>query len=142
MITPDLKPDDPISGLTVADLESLINRIVQEKLQTTSAIKGLESVVIRNDQPPPFTMKSLESVVIVNDEFVQEKSQLEISAGEAQIQKIKEQLARPYDKTAPSFADIALEIASQVSDEEWAKVPTDASIRYRDYLYRIASEDE
>lgn len=93
MTTPDLKPDDSINNLTVADLEFLISRIVQQQMQ-----------------PEPTTW-------------------------EAQIQKIKEQLARPYDKTARSLADIALELASQVPDEDWAEVPTDASIRYRDYLY-------
>ena len=31
--------------------------------------------------------------------------------------------------------EIIVEIGSQISDEEWAKVPDDASINYKHYLY-------
>ena len=31
--------------------------------------------------------------------------------------------------------EVIVEIGEQISDEEWAKVPSDASINYKHYLY-------
>ena len=35
---------------------------------------------------------------------------------------------------AKSLEEMAAEFAAGVSDEDWAKLPADSSIRYRDYL--------
>jgi type I restriction enzyme, S subunit len=92
----NLKPTDLVSNLTVAELESLVANIVENKLQ---------------HQSEPY---------------------------EAMLERIKKKLAKPYDPTAPSLGDIALELAAQVPDEEWGKLPKDAAKRYKDYLYGIS----
>ena len=92
MTPPELKPNDSISSLTVADLESLVAQIVQKTLQQKQ------------------------------------------SSWDAQIQQVKQKLAEPYDTTARSLADVAIDLAAQAPEEDWAKVPTDASMRYKQYL--------
>ena len=84
----ELQPNDSISSLTVADLESLVVQMVQKTLQQKQ------------------------------------------SSWDAQIQQVKQKLAEPYDTTARSLADIAIELAAQVPQEDWAKVPTDALNRF------------
>ena len=96
----ELQPNDSISSLTVADLESLVVQMVQKTLQQ------------------------------------------EQSSWDAQIQQVKQKLAEPYDTTARSLADVAIDLAAQVPEEDWAKVPTDASIRYKEYLYGMPSDQE
>ncbi|UBF25268.1 hypothetical protein K9N68_27210 [Kovacikia minuta CCNUW1] len=93
MATPELKPDDSISSLTFAELETLITHIVRKAIQQKQS---------------PY---------------------------EAEMERIRQELKKPYDPTAPSLADIALELAAKVPEEEWARVPKDASKRYKEYLY-------
>ena len=80
------------------------------------------------------TMAELEALVIrvVNDRLQQQRSP---ESHEEMIQRIKRKIAEPYDTTAPSLATIAQELAAQVPEEEWAKLPIDASKRYKEYLY-------
>jgi hypothetical protein len=37
--------------------------------------------------------------------------------------------------------EVIVEIGEQIPDEEWAKVPTDASINYKHYLYGTPKKD-
>ena len=53
----------------------------------------------------------------------------------------------PASLTAQSVArrpiwEIIAEIGEQIPDEEWAKVPPDASINYKHYLYCIPKKNE
>lgn len=64
------------------------------------------------------------------------------SSDDAQMEKVHQELAKPFDPTAPSLADIALEIAARVPEEEWAKIPKDASKRYKEYLYGTVQNQE
>lgn len=54
---------------------------------------------------------------------------------DAQIQRIKQKLAQPYDTTARSFREIVRENMAKVPAQEWAKVPVDASQQIDAYLY-------
>ncbi len=57
--------------------------------------------------------------------------------------KSREKKTQGLQKTAPAAADapkrpiweVITEIGSQIADEDWAKVPDDASINYKHYLY-------
>lgn len=42
---------------------------------------------------------------------------------------------RPYDATARPFWEIVTQLATQVSQQEWADVPSDASEKLDDYFY-------
>ncbi len=42
---------------------------------------------------------------------------------------------RPFDPTAKPLWQIAEEIAKEIPDEEWAKLPTDLSANLKHYLY-------
>ncbi|MEQ9551989.1 MAG: hypothetical protein RIM23_20570 [Coleofasciculus sp. G3-WIS-01] len=42
---------------------------------------------------------------------------------------------RPYDATARPFWEIVTQLATQVSKQEWADVPSDASEKLDDYFY-------
>ena len=59
-------------------------------------------------------------------QIVQKTLQQKQSSWDAQIQQVKQKLAEPYDTTARSLADVAIDLAAQVPQEDWAKVPTDA----------------
>jgi hypothetical protein len=39
------------------------------------------------------------------------------------------------DGTKQPIWEVIVEIGAQIPEEEWAKVPTDASINYKHYLY-------
>jgi hypothetical protein len=41
----------------------------------------------------------------------------------------------PQNATKRPIWEIVAEIGAQIPDEEWATVPTDASINYKHYLY-------
>ena len=75
-------------------------------------------------------------------QIVQKLLPQEQTSYDVQIQRIKQKLAQPYDTTAPSFLGIIKNLAQQVPDEEWAKVPRDASMRYKEYLYGEAWNQE
>jgi hypothetical protein len=95
MTNPHPTASDSVGNLTIAELEALVTRIVNDKLQQSRSPESYEEM----------------------------------------IQRIKQKIAEPYDTTAPSFLDIVQALAAQVPDEEWAKIPQDASKRYREYLY-------
>lgn len=50
---------------------------------------------------------------------------------------------RESDTVSPTTAsqrpiwEIIVELGAQISEEEWAKVPDDASINYKHYLYGV-----
>ncbi|MBF2047063.1 MAG: hypothetical protein EDM05_006965 [Leptolyngbya sp. IPPAS B-1204] len=98
----------------------------------------VESKSQPTDSISTMTRAELEALIaaIVQDKLQQQNSY------EMQIQQIKQKLAQPYDTTAPSFLEIIRKHAQQVPDEEWAKVPKDASIRYKEYLYGKAWNQE
>jgi hypothetical protein len=49
---------------------------------------------------------------------------------------VKEEiLNKPYDATARPLSEIIAEIAHELTEEDWAEVPTDASINVDHYLY-------
>ena len=45
------------------------------------------------------------------------------------------------DKVKRPIWEIVSEIGVQIPDEEWAKVPSDASINYKHYLYGSAKKE-
>jgi hypothetical protein len=91
----------------------------------------VESKSQPTDSISTMTRAELEALIAT---IVQAKLQQQDSY-EMQIQQIKQKLAQPYDTTAPSLLRIAQDLAAQVPSEDWAKIPKDASQRYKDYLY-------
>lgn len=51
------------------------------------------------------------------------------------------ELAIPPNQTKRPIWEIVAEIGAQIPDEEWAKVPSDASINYKHYLYGAPRKD-
>ncbi len=47
-----------------------------------------------------------------------------------------------YDTTVRPFSEIIFELASQIPEEELAKIPRDASYKLDEYLYGIAQDTE
>jgi hypothetical protein len=49
--------------------------------------------------------------------------------------KKREEIPSKKKKPALRYWEVAQQLAAQVPEEEWAKLPTDMSINYRHYLY-------
>lgn len=47
----------------------------------------------------------------------------------------------PLSTTKRPIWEVVAEIGSQIPDEEWAKLPSDASINYKHYLYGASRKD-
>lgn len=51
------------------------------------------------------------------------------------------ELPTPSNTTKRPIWEVVAEIGSQIPNEEWAKVPTDASINYKYYFYGAPRKD-
>lgn len=56
---------------------------------------------------------------------------------------VKEEiLNKPYDSSVKPFWEVALEMFSDLPDEVWEGVPTDASANVDHYLYGVPRDEE
>lgn len=51
-------------------------------------------------------------------------------------------LEKPFDPTVKPISEIAFELASELTDEDWGDLPTNASELVDQYLYGIPHEEE
>lgn len=48
--------------------------------------------------------------------------------------------AKPEPRPVRAAWEVVVELGAQIPDEEWDRVPADASIQYRHYLYDTAKK--
>lgn len=56
------------------------------------------------------------------------------------VKEAKSAPVTPSPRPARAAWEVVVEIGSQIPDEEWERVPEDASIQYRHYLYDTAKK--
>lgn len=82
-----------------------------------------------------FTFYDSEMKMFVDTYFTVEKRKNTVSVYGQEVD------LESYDPNAKPIWEIAEELAADVPDEEWGKIPSDLSINYKHYLYGSPKKD-
>jgi membrane protease subunit (stomatin/prohibitin family) len=123
------KLNEPISEEDIAEINT---QLVNPNIKPEELREFLQKFNQPNDDLVS-TMTKVELKALIaetmRDVIQQENSR---SSLKTQIEKIK---SLKYDSDAKPFWQIAAELSARVPEEEWAKLPKDASTRVDEYLY-------